>query len=96
MVLITKHPAWSELAAEWSARNRNRTSHFNIYPTLLLAIGYERKAVLESYGPSLFDPTADPLTFISQFDRFGRSPRWTRIRLPVDRGNDADGDGSAP
>ncbi len=84
MVVVTKHPRWSDLAATWSVRNHNRTSHFNIFPTLLLAMGYQDDVVSELYGPSLFDPIQDPPSFISGFDRFGREPRWTEIRLPPD------------
>ena len=29
------------------------------------------------------EPTGDPLTFISRFDRFGRNPQWTRIEVPI-------------
>jgi glucan phosphoethanolaminetransferase (alkaline phosphatase superfamily) len=84
MVLITEHPKWAELAATWSRHNRNHTSHFNIFPTLLRVMGYDGDVVREVYGPSLFEPTNDTLSFISRFDRFGRAPRWTRVRLPVD------------
>jgi len=82
MVVVTRDSKWAGPAATWSESNRNHTSHFNIFPTLLLAMGYEGDVVRERYGPSLFEPTGDLLTFISRFDRFGRAPRWTKIEVP--------------
>lgn len=35
---------------------RDKYSHFQVFPTLLIALGYPRDAVTESYGSSLLDP----------------------------------------
>jgi glucan phosphoethanolaminetransferase (alkaline phosphatase superfamily) len=37
----------------------NRMSHFEIFPTLLIAMGYDEKWVNEVYGPSLIDDEAE-------------------------------------
>jgi glucan phosphoethanolaminetransferase (alkaline phosphatase superfamily) len=60
--------------------NYNRASHYNIFPTLLLMLGYDRQASTDFYGPSLADATEDPMTFNVRFDlRLGAEPKWRRI-----------------
>ena len=62
--------------------NRNRSSHFNIFPTLLQLMGYPLDAVLATYGRALTVPTLDPFTFNSRFNaRLGRAPKWEFIDL---------------
>ncbi len=65
-----------------SAANRNRVSHFNIFPTLLQLMGYEPDAVQAIYGRPLTVPTNDPLTFNIRFNaRLGAPPKWRPIDL---------------
>jgi hypothetical protein len=93
-------------APDWTAHleeNRNRSSHFNIFPTLLELMGYAPDAVQATYGRTLTVPTQDPFTFNSRFNaRLGRPPRWefidlTRIVIPpadtasTDEGEPANG-----
>lgn len=60
--------------------NFNRASHYNIFSTLLLMLGYEKQAATEAYGPSLADETKDPMTFNIRFDsRLGAKPEWRKI-----------------
>jgi lipid A ethanolaminephosphotransferase len=70
---------------DWTAHleaNRNRSSHFNIFPTLLQLMGYSIDAVQAVYGRSLTVPTEDPFTFNTRFNaRLGRPPRWEFIDL---------------
>lgn len=35
--------------------NFNKASHFNIFPTILLLLGYSNKDIVKTYDPSLFD-----------------------------------------
>jgi glucan phosphoethanolaminetransferase (alkaline phosphatase superfamily) len=43
----------------------NRMSHFELFPTLLIAMGYDEKWVRETYGPSLLDePTPHVRSFL--------------------------------
>ena len=63
-------------------RNRDRASHFEIYPTLLRLFGYDPDAVSERYGPDLFAAlpggerrfTVGPVLLY-----FGRQPRWSSV-----------------
>ncbi len=60
--------------------NRNRTSNYNIFPTLLRMMGYRRDAVHQHYGPSLLERTEDPLTFNTEYyAQLGRDPVWRKI-----------------
>ena len=75
------------------AANRNRVSHYQIFPTLLALMGYEAGEVRAIYGESLIPPSRDPFTFNTLFNaRLGREPVWTPIDLgriatpPDDRG----------
>jgi glucan phosphoethanolaminetransferase (alkaline phosphatase superfamily) len=61
-----------------AARNYNRASHFEIFPTLLILFGYEADAVRTRYNQSLFEHIENPLGFTSGpiSGRFGRPPTW--------------------
>lgn len=64
------------------ARNRDRSSHFMIFPTLLTLMGYDRAASASRYGKPLTEASVDPGTFNTLFNaRLNREPTW----LPVDR-----------
>jgi Sulfatase len=69
---------------DWSAnlaQNRNRSSHYMIFPTLLGLMGYEPGAVEQAYGRSLLQAANDPGSFNTLFNaRLNREPVW----LPVD------------
>ncbi|MFN3387932.1 MAG: sulfatase-like hydrolase/transferase [Allosphingosinicella sp.] len=68
------------------AANRNRASHYNIFPTLLALMGYKEGDVAPVYGRSLLQKTQDDLTFNARFHaRLGKEPVWVPIdpaRLP--------------
>jgi glucan phosphoethanolaminetransferase (alkaline phosphatase superfamily) len=58
-----------------------RASHFGIFPTLLLAMGYNEDWVREQYGPSLLDVPANrhrQFIFTNSFDLFGAF-RWLQV-----------------
>ncbi|AIR90827.1 sulfatase-like hydrolase/transferase [Pseudomonas cremoricolorata] len=62
------------------AQNRNASSHYNIFPTLLLLMGYGRSEVSALYGRSLDVPTIDPFTFNARFNaRLGAKPDFRHI-----------------
>jgi glucan phosphoethanolaminetransferase (alkaline phosphatase superfamily) len=81
------------------AANRNRSSHFNIFPTLLQLMGYQLDAVKATYGQPLTVPTNDPFTFNVRFNaRLGAQPKWVPIDLkqivmPPDDGVSPEGEG---
>lgn len=66
------------------ATGRDRTSHFQVFPTLLELAGYRRTWVKGHYGASLSDPPGTPAEFFVG-DAFGRGSvrKWIRI-LPPD------------
>ncbi|WP_296267845.1 sulfatase-like hydrolase/transferase [Pseudomonas sp. UBA6562] len=62
------------------AQNRNGSSHYNIFPTLLLLMGYERQAVIAQYGQPLDEATHDPFTFNARYNaRLGAKPDFRFI-----------------
>ncbi len=72
-------------ALDWQAhlaQNRNASSHYNIFPTLLLLMGYDPAGVAAVYGRSLDVPTDDPFTFNVKFNvRLHAKPDWRHIDL---------------
>ena len=80
IAMMTKVPDVGAEAAEWSRANFDDTSHFDIFPTLLDLMGYAPEAVRHVYGPGLFEPTLDPLTFNARFTELGTPPPlWVPI-----------------
>jgi hypothetical protein len=71
------------------AHNRDRSSHFMIFPTLLELMGYGPAASEKRYGRPLNAPSLDPGSFNTLFNaRLHRKPTWltvdrTRIRQPL-------------
>ena len=64
------------------ARNKDRSSHYNIFPTLLQLMGYDPVGVESVYGRSLSQPTDDDFTFNYRFNaRLGAKPAWKHIDL---------------
>jgi Sulfatase len=70
---------------DWSAQlaaNKDRSSHYNIFPTLLQLMGYDLAGVEAVYGKPLSVPTADEFTFNYRFNaRLGAEPEWKHIDL---------------
>jgi glucan phosphoethanolaminetransferase (alkaline phosphatase superfamily) len=69
---------------DWDANlaaNRDRTSHYQIFPTLLALMGFDPAEVEKMYGASLVPPSRDPGTFNILYNaRLGREPVWMSIR----------------
>jgi glucan phosphoethanolaminetransferase (alkaline phosphatase superfamily) len=64
------------------AQNKDRSSHYNIFPTLLQLMGYDPAGVESAYGKSLNQPTEDAFTFNYRFNaRLGAKPAWKHIDL---------------
>jgi glucan phosphoethanolaminetransferase (alkaline phosphatase superfamily) len=58
-----------------------QASHFEIFPTMLLAMGYDEQWVGEQYGPSLLDVPVNRhrrFIFTDSFDLFGAF-RWLQV-----------------
>ncbi|WP_434606679.1 sulfatase-like hydrolase/transferase [Pseudomonas sp. D2-30] len=64
------------------AQNKDRSSHYNIFATLLELMGYDPAAVVARYGKPLSQPTEDDFTFNYRFNaRLGAKPAWKHIDL---------------
>ncbi|RLU05047.1 sulfatase [Pseudomonas prosekii] len=70
---------------DWSAQltaNKDRSSHYNIFPTMLQLMGYDLAGVEAVYGKPLNVATADEFTFNYRFNaRLGAKPQWKHIDL---------------
>ncbi|MDR7284478.1 glucan phosphoethanolaminetransferase (alkaline phosphatase superfamily) [Pseudomonas corrugata] len=70
---------------DWQAQlaaNKDRSSHYNIFPTLLQLMGYDLAGVEAVYGKPLSVSTADDFTFNYRFNaRLGAKPQWKHIDL---------------
>ena len=77
--------AGGEGAAHWSqaaSLNRNRATHYQIFPTLLSMMGYDEKEVARRYGPGLDRRSTALFAFNARFNaRLGRGPDWRTIDL---------------
>ncbi|MCY1398193.1 Sulfatase [compost metagenome] len=73
-----KTPDWQAALAG----NRNHSSHYNIFPTLLQLMGYELSGVEAVYGHPLSQPTRDEFSFNTQFNaRLAEKPVFKHIDL---------------
>jgi hypothetical protein len=64
--------------------NKDRSSHYNIFPTLLQLMGYDLAGIEAVYGKPLTLPTADDFTFNYRFNaRLGARPEWKHIDLKI-------------
>jgi hypothetical protein len=70
---------------DWQAQlpaNKDRSSHYNIFPTLLQVMGYDLAGIESVYGKPLSVPTVDDFTFNYRFNaRLGAKPEWKHIDL---------------
>lgn len=95
VVLEGEGPGTLDWAAG-AAAGHDRSSHFRIFPTLLLLMGYDEAAVRRLYGDPLTAPSDDPMSFNIRFNaRLGRAPDYRRIDLAAiarpDPARDRDG-----
>ena len=64
--------------------NRDRTTQFAVFPTLLSLFGYDRSRLAPGYGGGLLERASEPQRFVSGdlFGIFGRGLEWNEIRSP--------------
>ena len=63
-------------------KNKNKSSHYNIFPTLLKIMKYDSTEVAKVYGNSLDIETKDDFTFNKYWNaRLGIKPKWKKINL---------------
>lgn len=70
---------------DWQAQlagNKDRSSHYNIFPTLLQLMGYDLAGIEPVYGKPLSVATQDPFSFNYRFNaRLGAKPEFRHIDL---------------
>lgn len=81
---LTKNPEIASKLRTSAARAFDRATHFEIVPTLLLAMGYQDQWVKERYGASLFDiPIEQPRQFLiggnSPTGNWYEGSRWVAV-----------------
>jgi glucan phosphoethanolaminetransferase (alkaline phosphatase superfamily) len=79
ILAITSEPKFERLLAEASARGFGRFSHSEIFPTLLLAMGFDASWVKKTYGPSLIDSPSPHREFLIG------SPLYQPMMIRADR-----------
>jgi glucan phosphoethanolaminetransferase (alkaline phosphatase superfamily) len=74
---ITSEPDFEQRLEQGAARGFGQFSHFEVFPTLLLALGYDAGWVKGTYGPSLMDsPSPDKKFMIGSPDFQTRMIPW--------------------
>ena len=56
LFIMTRNKSLLDIFEKNSSINKNMTSHFNIFPTILTLMGYPRDAVEQDYTKTLFSP----------------------------------------
>lgn len=64
-LVITSNTKLREKLQHFLPFKKNCTTHFDIFPTLLLVLGYDQKWIKEHFGVGLFDTTCQPQRFYS-------------------------------
>jgi len=83
LIALTGDAPFGAALRSSAARSFNGATHFDIFPTLLVAMGYEASAVTARYGPTLLDiPAARRRQFVTG-DVIGRDARrWFDATAP--------------
>ncbi len=82
MLTLTRNPFLRPMYETAAQKNHNRATHFNIFPTLLIAMGYDPTQVRKEYGIPLTDSLHEPFSFnVKFYARLGRKPQWIKIDL---------------
>jgi hypothetical protein len=71
---ITANQDWTTRLKAAVKLETNLSSHFDIFPTLLISFGYNEQAVRAKYGPSLLEPADRGRRFLVGFDK--NNLRW--------------------
>lgn len=81
LFVITKNPTLLQRFQSAAEINRNRANHFQIFPTVLSIMGYDRKAVRDTYYLELLDrvETSPGFTTAAVIEQFGRHSKWRSL-----------------
>lgn len=87
MMVFSNDPVTLQKARTALTAGYNRTSHFQIFPTLIRSAGYEEGWVNSRYGPPLdAAPATQPEFFVGDLYGRGSIRKWVPI-FPVEAGN---------
>lgn len=64
MMVLAGHPLWAQDFKAAASRLKDTTSHFQIFPTLLIGMGYAPGDVVRQYGASLLGYMPGPQRFL--------------------------------
>lgn len=67
LFVITEHQSYKTKFSKATTVNKDRVSHFHIFPTILSLMGYENEFIRESYGRSLFEKEEEVRRFTSGY-----------------------------
>lgn len=76
MIAVTGHAEIGATLREAAIRNYDATTHFEVFPTMLRAMGYEKPWILAQYGHDLIDPVGDRDAKFLIGDLFGSLHGW--------------------
>jgi len=65
LLAITGNNAYKEKFDRAAIRNKDKASHFNIYPTILNIFGYKNEIITRRHGKTLFEDITEPRKFLS-------------------------------
>lgn len=88
MLVFSNEPAILERFKAAQVANYNKTSHFQVFPTLLRLAGYKASWVRSHYGVSLSEPPGTlPEFFVGDLHGRGSVRQWVSI-FPAETGRD--------
>jgi hypothetical protein len=79
LFVVTKEPALARALREAAPRFAHRATHFEIFPTLLIALGYDRAGVEAAYGAGLFGAPRERPRFLTGYKS---STAWAEAAGP--------------
>ena len=65
LLVITDHPEFAPRFAAAAQKNKDKATHFNIFPTILTLMGFDHAGINEQHGSTLFDTITESRRFLS-------------------------------
>jgi lipid A ethanolaminephosphotransferase len=65
LFIITDNQVYRDKFNKAALKNRDKSSHFNIFPTILNIFGFDKLDISRRHGVTLFDDISDPRKFTS-------------------------------
>jgi len=81
LFVMTQTQTWKAAFDRAARRNKDRATHFQIFPSLLLVMGFDEEGTKTRYGETLFEPISAERKFASGFI-FDEKVAWEWTTLP--------------